>query len=158
MPPCAALCTVRLAVYSTGGDRHTVSRRPCVLTSDVCRSQVGTRVTLVPYLRRHVAAYHEWMKDPWIRGACRPPVLSTEGLSCGAVCVPRTHNLGVVAWCCGAVVVSVAEMTASEPLSLEEEYEMQQSWLEDKDKCTFIVLDRERADDEHPDGSAFPHR
>jgi RimJ/RimL family protein N-acetyltransferase len=32
------------------------------------------------------------------------------------------------------------EMTASEPLSIEEEYEMQTSWYEDPKKCTFIVV------------------
>ncbi|KAL4173837.1 hypothetical protein KRP22_005784 [Phytophthora ramorum] len=38
------------------------------------------------------------------------------------------------------------EMTASEPLSIEEELEMQKSWREDAEKCTFIVLEKSEGD------------
>jgi len=56
-------------------------------------------VILVPYQRKFVSKYHEWMQDP-----------------------------------------QLLLMTASEPLTLTEEYDMQVTWREDADKCTFIVL------------------
>lgn len=34
-------------------------------------------------------------------------------------------------------------LTASEPLTLEEEYSMQQSWLHDENKCTFIIIEKQ---------------
>ncbi|KAG6969271.1 hypothetical protein JG688_00005377 [Phytophthora aleatoria] len=46
--------------------------------------------------------------------------------------VPKYHNWMKDPW--------LQEMTASEPLSIEEEFEMQKSWREDAEKCTFIVL------------------
>ena len=40
------------------------------------------------------------------------------------------------------------EMTESEPLSVKEENEMQRTWRDSEDKCTFILLDPSRPDTE----------
>ncbi|XP_036397843.1 N-acetyltransferase 9 [Megalops cyprinoides] len=50
--------------------------------------------------------------------------------------VPRYHM-----WMSSS---ELQKLTASEPLTLEQEYDMQRSWREDDDKCTFIILDKQR--------------
>ncbi|KAF5292897.1 hypothetical protein FQR65_LT11149 [Abscondita terminalis] len=46
-------------------------------------------------------------------------------------------------------------LTASEPLTIEQEYEMQQSWMIDENKCTFIVLDKQVFEKTHDEIDAM---
>ncbi|XP_060796304.1 N-acetyltransferase 9 [Neoarius graeffei] len=50
--------------------------------------------------------------------------------------VPRYHQ-----WMTSA---ELQKLTASEPLTLEQEQENQRNWREDEEKCTFIILDKQR--------------
>ncbi|XP_033197367.1 uncharacterized protein LOC117160609 [Bombus vancouverensis nearcticus] len=66
-----------------------------------CTKIIGSNVILVPYKKKHVERYHEWMKSAELR-----------------------------------------YFTGSEMLTLEEEFQMQQRWHQDQDKCTFIILEK----------------
>ncbi|XP_031620383.1 N-acetyltransferase 9-like protein [Contarinia nasturtii] len=43
-------------------------------------------------------------------------------------------------WMCDPELL---KLTASEPLTLDQEYDMQETWRHDEDKCTFLVLEKE---------------
>jgi len=45
------------------------------------------------------------------------------------------------------------EMTGSEPLTMEEEIEMQKEWRDDEKKCTFIILARDLLNNDEVDGN-----
>ncbi|KAF3785733.1 N-acetyltransferase 9-like protein [Nymphaea thermarum] len=61
--------------------------------------------------------------------------------------VPRYHQ-----WMTDPALL---EATASEPLTLDQEYDMQTSWVQDPNKYTFIVLDKQLVDGEYVHGE--PH-
>ncbi|CAG7990405.1 unnamed protein product [Penicillium olsonii] len=80
---------------------------------------------LVPYSSWHVPRYHEWMKDP----------VSHSRSPGGGTGVPKPASQDESL----TRLQEIQEATASEPLSIEEEYSMQRSWRQDADKLTFIV-------------------
>eukprot|EP00040_Diaphanoeca_grandis_P018519 m.97395 g.97395 ORF g.97395 m.97395 type:complete len:202 (+) comp26975_c1_seq5:319-924(+) len=63
--------------------------------------------------------------------------LQIAGVNCSLVPYGKHHVARYHAWMQSEELL---EQTASEPLSLEKEYEMQRTWREDEDKCTFIVV------------------
>ena len=62
--------------------------------------------------------------------------LALQGERCRLVPYRAHHVPAYHAWMQDAAIL---EATASEPLTLEEEYSMCASWRDDADKCTFIV-------------------
>jgi RimJ/RimL family protein N-acetyltransferase len=94
-----------------------------------------------------VPTYHEWMKDE----VCLYPHISafyslyTPSLSVFQSCIPHLHlSLPTNRKRKSKHIQTknqkeLQELTASEPLSLPEEYDMQRSWRQDLDKLTFIA-------------------
>jgi Acetyltransferase (GNAT) domain len=76
-----------------------------------------SKTLLVPYSKHHVPQYHKWMQDPVNRPFSIFIKLSETKLDAQAI----------------------QEATASEPLTLTQEYAMQESWRNDSDKLTFII-------------------
>jgi RimJ/RimL family protein N-acetyltransferase len=63
------------------------------------------------------------------------------GTKCVLVPYRKEHVLKYHEWMQDPKIL---ETTGSEPLCLQEEYDMQESWRNDPEKCTFIVLSREK--------------
>jgi hypothetical protein len=107
----------------------------------------GDRVALVPYRREHVERYHGWMRSPelQVRGVCgfvkHDSTKSRLFVFAPSAAAPKLLSLQTPLH---HLPKKQKELTASEPLSLEEEYEMCDRWAADADKLTFILLDLAR--------------
>ena len=98
---------------------------------------IGEKVVLVPYCKKHVPKYHEWMKSEELQhltgsGNNLLLLLNFSKKIKGKLNSGYTYLKFLSFFC-----------FISEPLSLEQEYEMQENWREDEDKCTFIVLHKD---------------
>lgn len=71
--------------------------------------------------------YHDWMEDGWLRGECRPRGVAHHRpppfVLLPAATAPSPRALGPAA--------ARADMTASERMTLPEEYAMQAAWVDD---------------------------
>ena len=63
--------------------------------------------------------------------------IALEGQALTLVPYRRHHVDKYHEWMC---LPELLEATASDPLSLQEEYDMQQTWRDDEAQCTFIIL------------------
>ncbi|KAI0593078.1 acetyltransferase domain-containing protein [Biscogniauxia sp. FL1348] len=96
------------------------------------------QILLVPYDAHHVPRYHEWMQDPVRADHSVPPILTYLLTFLFTLASPK----------------AIQEATASEPLTLDEEFENQLSWRTSHDKLTFIVCKPLRRRPHHDDDAA----
>ena len=87
----------------------------------------GDAVVLVPYRPEHVPAYHAWMARAWTYSICARGFVRAHNGGGGVNARSRHEH--------AQQSEALRDATASELLSLAEEYEMQGSWRDDDDSA-----------------------